>query len=131
MGVPLTVLEGFRERSFGAWEGLTSEEAGLSTPQAFRHFQESDGQTAPPGGESVDEVRGRVQAAWAGWVRGAVGGQRLLVTHAGVMRVLLMDLIGLPAHHAWRIALPEAAHFQVSLLEGHPPVLLNLNSCAV
>ena len=60
----------------------------------------------------------------------ARGGHRLLVTHAGVMRALLMDLVGLDPAHAYRIALPETAHFQVSILAGEAPVLLNLNSCA-
>jgi hypothetical protein len=46
------------------------------------------------------------------------------------MRALLMELVGLEPAHVYRIALPEAAHFQVSVLPGEAPVLLNLNSCA-
>ncbi len=129
-GLPLAVLEGFRERSFGAWEGLSGEEAVRRDPERYRAFQASSGVMAPPGGEAVPELRSRVRVAWDAWLAGAVGGHRLLITHAGVMRALLMELVGLPAGHAWRIALPEAAHFQVSLLAGEPPVLLNLNPCA-
>jgi hypothetical protein len=39
-----------------------------------------------------------------------------------------MELLGLPAAYAYRVALPEAASFQVSLLAGEAPILLSLNS---
>jgi alpha-ribazole phosphatase len=83
-----------------------------------------------PEGESVTDLRKRVRQGWQDWLADAKGGHRLLVTHAGVMRALLMELIGLDPAHAYRIALPEAAHFQVSVLPGEAPVLLNLNPCA-
>lgn len=126
-GLPLNVVDGFRERAFGAWEGLTPQEAATRDPDRFRRFQASAGVEAPPGGEGVEALRLRVRSAWDAWLADAGGGHRLLVTHAGVMRALLMELAGLSPDHAWRIALPEAASFQVSVLTGHPPVLLNLN----
>lgn len=129
-GAALEVIEAFRERSFGAWEGLTPAQAALADPERQRLFQASAGTLAPPGGESVAQLRARVEAGWTTWLHAAGGGHRLLVTHAGVMRALLMHLLGLPATHAYRIALPEAAYFQVSILAGEAPVLLRLNSCA-
>ena len=126
-GLPLVLLDGFRERAFGSWEGMSMEEAAQGDTAAYRQYQASGGVTATPGGEDLEALRRRVRAAWDAWLGDANGGHRLLVTHAGVMRVLLMDLLGLPPTHAWRIALPEAAHFQVSVLPGHLPVLLNLN----
>jgi broad specificity phosphatase PhoE len=128
--VPLHVVDGFRELSFGAWEGLTSAEAASLDPEGYRQFRDSMGRVAPPGGESVQALRERVLQAWEAWLGNAQGGHRLLVTHAGVMRALLMELAGLPTSHAWRVALPEAAHFQVSLMAGEAPILLNLNPCA-
>lgn len=126
--VPLTLLEGFREMAFGAWEGLTPDEAAARDPALYARFRKHS--AAAPGGESLADLRARVTTAWQTWLAGADGGHRLLITHAGVMRALLMDLIGLPEAHLWRIALPECAHFRVSLLAGHAPVLLQLNPCA-
>ena len=128
--VPLHVADGFRELSFGAWEGMTAMEAAHQDPEGYRRFRDSDGQVAPPGGESVPALRARVRASWGAWLGDPKGGHKLLVTHAGVMRALLMELVGLPPSHAWRVVLPEAAHFQVSLLAGEAPILLNLNPCA-
>jgi alpha-ribazole phosphatase len=129
-GTPLQVIDAMSELSFGAWEGLTPDAAAQLDPQLHALFRVTAGNVAPPGGETALQLQSRVVAAWDAWLQGSGGGQRLLVTHAGVMRTLLMHLIGLPHAHAWRIALPEAAHFQVSLLAGEAPILLNLNACA-
>ena len=129
-GAKLQVMQSMREMGFGDWEGLTPEEAAQRDPEAHALFRASAGGVAPPGGETVAQLQARVAAGWDDWLADACGGHRLLLTHAGVMRALLMHLFGLPQAHAYRIALPEAAHFQVSLLAGEAPVLLNLNSCA-
>lgn len=129
-GVPLQVLEAFREMSFGDWEGLTPGEVAERDPDAHRRFRESAGVCAPPGGESVGQLRERVRAGWMTWMADADGGHRLLVTHAGVMRALLMELCELPPAMIHRLALPETASFRLSWLPGSAPVLLNLNPCA-
>lgn len=127
-GVPLHVSPAFQEIAFGEWEGLTPEQAARRNPVEHALFRASAGSVAAPGGENLVEVRQRVRAGWEAWLADAQGGQRLLVTHAGVMRALLIELLGMPASHIYRIALPEAAHFQVSLLAGEAPVLLSLNA---
>ncbi len=123
----LGVEADFRERAFGAWEGLSLAQARARDAAHFQRFRELG--AAPPGGESVAAMQARVLAAWAAWLADAGGGHRLLITHAGVMRVLLMELLGLAYSHVWRIALPPAGHFQVSVLPGEAPVLLALNPC--
>jgi broad specificity phosphatase PhoE len=128
--VRLDVIESFREMAFGDWEGMTPDAAARLNPELHRLFCASPGSVAPPGGESVPQLQARVGAAWDAWLHDSAGGHRLLITHAGVMRALLMQLLGLPLAHAYRIALPEAAHFQVSVMAGEAPVLLALNSCA-
>lgn len=128
--VPLDVEPGFMELGFGEWEELPAEAVMARSPEAFAALRRGDDAAGAPGGETLGDFRRRVRAAWSGWLAGADGGHRLLVTHAGVMRVLLEHLLGLPAEGFYRIALPEAAHFQVSILPGHDPVLLRLNACA-
>jgi alpha-ribazole phosphatase len=133
-GLPLHVSPAFQEMAFGEWEGLTPEEAARRNPVEYPLFCASAGTVAAPGGEGLDELRQRVRTGWEKWLAQcpteAEGGQCLLITHAGVMRALLIELLGLPVSHVYRIALPEAAHFRVSLLAGAAPILLSLNSCA-
>lgn len=133
-GLPLRVSPAFQEIAFGEWEGLTPDEAARRNPIEHARFRESAASSATsaaaPGGENLMELCDRVRAGWEAWLADSRGGRRLLVTHAGVMRALLIELLGLPASHVYRIALPDAAHFQVSLLAGEAPILLSLNSCA-
>lgn len=128
--LPLDVLDSMREMHFGAWEGLTPEEAARLDPTHHELFRGTAGKVGAPEGESITDLVRRVSRGWEDWLAGSQGGHRLLVTHAGVMRALLIDVIGLDPAHVYRVALPEAAHFQVSVLVGAAPVLLNLNSCA-
>ncbi len=127
-GVPLLVSPAFQEIAFGAWEGLTPEEAARRDPRQHAAFRA--GALAAPGGETLDALRTRVGTGWAAWLAGARGGRRLLVTHAGVMRALLIEWLGLPPGHVYRVALPEAAQYQVSVLAGEAPILLSLNAGA-
>lgn len=124
----LEIIEDFREMAFGAWEGKTPAEAAHEDPDLHRAFRASAGAVPPPGGESVLQLRERVAQAWDHWLRDADGGHRLLLTHAGVMRALCMHWLDISPAHAWRIALPEGAHVQVSVLAGQPPMLLTLNA---
>lgn len=130
LACPLEVHEAFSEMRFGGWEGLTPDEAAVRDPGQHGAFRTGDDQVAAPGGESLAGLRARVRRGWASWLADARGGHRLLVTHAGVMRALLVELAGLDPARIYRVALPEAAHFQVSVLAGESPVLLNLNPCA-
>lgn len=124
------VLPDMRELDFGEWEGLTSAQAAERDAEAYERFQLRADSASAPGGETLGAFRKRVLAAWQAWLADADGGHRLLVVHAGVMRILLQHLLDLPAQSLYRVALPEAAHFQVSLLAGEAPVLMKLNACA-
>lgn len=129
-GVACRILDDMREMDFGTWEGLTGAQAAERDAAAYDRFCARADSASAPGGETLGDFRRRVLAAWAAWLAAADGGHRLLVTHAGAMRVLLQHVLDLPASALYRVALPEAAHFQVSLLAGEAPILMKLNACA-
>lgn len=126
-GIACQVLADLRELDFGDWEGLSGAEVAERDPVAYQKFRSRMDDCAAPGGERIVDFRLRVLAAWQAWLADASGGQRLLITHAGVMRILLQHLLDLPSVNLYRLALPEAAQFQVSHLAGEAPVLLSLN----
>lgn len=133
-GIVPVVMEDFCEMDFGDWEEKTLQGAQALTPELFERFRSNPEGLSPPGGEPFDVFRNRVASAFKEWLDNADGGHRLLVTHAGVMRILLIEHLGLPVCNLYRIALPNAASFQLSVLPGHPPCLLNLNnglSCSI
>ena len=125
--LPLQVLPPFSELAFGAWEGLTPEEAAARYPVEYRAFHATHGEHAPPNGESLAQFRARIDRGWHEWLTQDAGAKRLLVTHAGVMRALLMELFGFTPAQAFQVALPEAASLRISWLHGQSPFLLSIN----
>lgn len=125
--LPLQLLPCFRELDFGDWEGLTPAEAAVRNPNEYAAFSASQGVVAPPNGEALAAFRSRIAQGWQDWLQQDLGAQRLLITHAGVMRALLMELFGFTPAQAFQIALPEAACLRISHLPGHAPFLLSLN----
>lgn len=126
-GAPLQVLPAFSELSFGDWEGLTPDEAAARDPELHQAFHASFGEHAPPNGEALTALRARVVQGWQQWITQDIGANRLLVTHAGVMRALLIELFAYTPAQVFQIAMPEAACMRISWLAGHPPFLLSLN----
>lgn len=90
-GTAQTAVPGLRETDFGAFEGHTYEE--LKDSPAYQAWLDSAGQAAPPGGESREQVRRRVLAAFRTVTAGHAPGERLaLVVHGGTIMTLLEAL---------------------------------------
>jgi probable phosphoglycerate mutase len=96
-----------RERRFGVFEGLTRDECAVRYPDAWRAWQAQRG--APPGGEERPLAVARLAGALAR-IAAAGGGPALVVSHGGVMRLWLMDLLGAPV--------PLIANGETYLVEG-------------
>lgn len=111
-GCDVTVLEDLQEIDFGLAEGLTYAEIGA---RELRIQYTGSGPIAP-GGETAEAFDARVRR-----VREVVcaGPERsVVVTHGGVMRRLLMQLLDLPAECGWRFGLPNATVAVVRIAEG-------------
>lgn len=80
-----------RERSYGAFEGLTREECATRYPDAWRDWVAQIG--APPGAEGRDDAAARLRDA-LGRIAAGDGGPVLVISHGGVMRLWLMTLLG-------------------------------------
>ena len=63
--VPITLLPALREQNVGDMEGLTWEEMEQLHPELLDGFLHRWFDTTPPGGESGQEMEGRVSAALA------------------------------------------------------------------
>lgn len=125
--LPMDLHAGLAELDFGDWDGLTPAEAAARAPELFARFQADPSGLAPPQGEPFDDFRRRVLSAFVQLTAQPAAGHQLMVTHAGVMRVLLSHVLDVDWRAVSRIALPPGGWFCVSLLQGCPPYLLQLN----
>ena len=103
---PITVepLAGLREINLGSWEGMTFRRVRDHWPDDFRRRGTELARFRPPGGgESFLDLQRRVVPVFEKAVDQA-GGNLLMVAHAGVNRLILCHLLGMPPQHLFRIA---------------------------
>lgn len=90
---PASIAEDHRwqELDFGDWEGLSWQQIGQDNVESWQQnllgFQF-------PNGESALQMQQRVLSAWRDWLRQRTGG--VLVTHLGVIRMLLGQVLQIP-----------------------------------
>jgi len=98
----VTPLTAMREVSMGLWEGLSMEEARRRFPEEYESRGAGPASHRPPGGESFTDVRDRVLPLFETLLR-VNDGPMLLVGHAGVNRVILCHLLGMPLDNLFRL----------------------------
>lgn len=129
--LPLTIESGFREIDFGEWEGRLVADVWRDDRERVENFFADPAQASPPGGEHVNDVVTRVAGAWSELMSKHAGEHLLLVSHGGVMRILISYLLGMPLASISRLHVPYACMARLSVIhrdEGQFPVLVSLNS---
>lgn len=108
LGLPLAIEPRIRELGFGEWEGCTAEELLAHDPQRLQRFWQDPLSHTPPGAEPLTAFRARVLAAWEEWLGGHAGSHLLVITHAGVIRLLVSHVLDMPLDRLFRIQVPNA-----------------------
>lgn len=103
VGAAYTPLRELRERSVGAWEGLTAEEIKGRYPSEYTAWRADLLNYRPPGGECLLDVTARVLPALRRLVAAHPGQEIAMLLHGGVNRVILADALGLPPLNLFRI----------------------------
>ncbi len=88
------------ELDYGAWTGRTLAGIAETEPEALRLWL-GDPQANPHGGESIAALQDRA----ACWLQGraATGGHTVAVTHAPVIRALVVAVLEAPPASFWKI----------------------------
>ncbi|HEX9020182.1 MAG TPA: histidine phosphatase family protein [Nitrospirota bacterium] len=103
VGAAYTPLRELRERSVGAWEGLTAEEIRGRFPAEYAAWRTDLLNYRPPGGECLLDVENRILPAFHRLVASHQGREIAMLLHGGVNRVILADALGLPPLNLFRI----------------------------
>ncbi|WP_260961165.1 alpha-ribazole phosphatase family protein [Pseudomonas citri] len=121
LGVPVHQDKDLQELHFGAWEGRSAAALMDSDAEALGRFWADPYSFTPPDGEPVLAFSNRVLAA-VERLHVAYAGQRvLLVSHGGVMRLLLARARGLPREQLLNVEVGHGALFSLRVSSG--PVL--------
>jgi len=117
-GLRVEVRRELRERRFGDWQGKTWDEIKAAWPDLFERYRNDFlSVAAPGGGETYLQVRDRVMPLVGEMVGDGEGRQVAAVAHAGLMRVILAEALGMPLANLFRIWLDPAS---LSIVEYHP-----------
>jgi probable phosphoglycerate mutase len=95
-------VPGLREIHLGSWENKPLAEIRDSFHDQWRARGEDLAGFRPPGGESFNDLQGRVVPIVNG-IMAAAAGDVLAVAHAGVNRVLLCTVLGIPLARLFNI----------------------------
>ena len=91
------------EMGFGAWEGLTRDEAAAADPELYRRWRATPSAATPPGGEALLAVQARARAVIDQLQAEHADGTVALVTHAIVVRLIVLGALGLDADRLWSV----------------------------
>lgn len=109
---PLRPLDGLKELGQGEWEGRTHAEVAERWPDELAAWRRDPLANHAPGGESLREGMDRVRAARSTVLAGDPGGSdgwTVVVAHDGILRLLLLDLLGIGIEHFWSFPLTLAS----------------------
>jgi alpha-ribazole phosphatase len=125
LNLPVHLDKDLQELHFGAWEGQSAAALMETDADALGLFWADPYSFTPPQGEPVSDFSTRVLAAVAGLHSAYAGERILLISHGGVMRLLLAQARGLPREQLLNVEVGHGALFALTveadglLKEGH------------
>lgn len=113
--IDLAVIEQWQEIDYGDWDGMPLSEWRQQAAGQFKEFRKDLSKLVPPNGEDYLSFRDRVLAAWQALTELEDGSHVLLVTHGGVLRVVLPTVLGMELNRSNPLHIPFACFSRVSL----------------
>ncbi|WP_282411201.1 alpha-ribazole phosphatase family protein [Pseudomonas sp. PS02303] len=116
--LPVHLDKDLQELHFGAWEGQSAAALMETDAEGLGLFWADPYAFTPPGGEPVEDFSTRVLAAVARLHAAYAGERILLISHGGVMRLLLAQARGLPREQLLNVEVGHGSLFSLSVESG-------------
>lgn len=103
--LPVETDDRLLEINHGVWEGCLADEIQQQYPAEFALWHSEPQRVTMPGagGESLEDVRRRVRAAFDDYAVRFAGKTVLVAAHDAVNKAIICDLLGLDMSHFWQI----------------------------
>ncbi len=108
-GVRVEVRRSLREMDFGRWEGLSWDEVADRFPRAAKRWLSARSAPTVPGGEPLSRFKRRTLVELKRIIRANAGRSVAVVTHAGVMRVVVAAALEIPDRNLFCVSQPPGA----------------------
>lgn len=126
-GLNVEPSDGLSEIDYGEWVNLTFAELTEKHSETWRRYREDPNDLVLPGGESMPQVVGRVGELLSTVRSRFAEGRVALVSHADVIKLALIDLIGLDVKHILRLSIDNCSMLMVRFLPDTGPKLILYN----
>lgn len=107
-GAPVVVHDALLDGALGEWTGQHPTDIENRWPAEFAHWR-SDPDAPPPGGESFNQIRARIDPLLRELVGQYRGRTVVLVTHAATSKMILLTALDVPSHAAYRLRIDTAS----------------------
>ena len=116
--LPVTLEKDLQELHFGAWEGQSAAALMETDAEGLGLFWADPYRFTPPEGEPVSAFSDRVLGAVARLHQAYAGERVLLISHGGVMRLLLAQARGLPREQLLNVEVGHGGLFSLHVNAG-------------
>lgn len=113
----LRILHGLNNVDYGAWEGLTAEEASMYSPEAFQLYRTDPDRAVCPAGERLTDAQNRMVEAISLIGSRHAGEKVAAVTHAVMIRLLVARLTPMIGEQ-WRIPVGRGSLTSLTVEDG-------------
>lgn len=120
LSLPSQTLDGLRERSFGIWDGLTTEEIKTKHAAEWSGWKNDLLNFTPTGGESLVGFSKRVDQTVQTLLSRHAGQTILVVTHVGPIRSIVAAALGMPLENLKRLVVGSCSTTQIEYTASWP-----------
>ena len=128
-GLPVYEDVRLKEVGFGVWEGHTALELDAADPGAVARFHADPVRNRPARAEPLEAFAARVAEAWRDWTEPARREPTLVVTHAGVVRAVMAEVLGIPLERLYRLQVANAGLTRIRLSDDRPATVMFHGGC--
>lgn len=111
----LLVNDDLQETDFGDWEGLCPKDILEEDGAELNAWWKAPTRVIPPNGEAFLDFRSRVLKAFVEIVDTNGGENLLIIAHAGVIRVIMMHILGMQDENLFRLNVDYASMTKIRI----------------
>ena len=113
--IVLEISREIQEIDFGLWEGQSPEDIMQKDAENLKKWWKYPTKITPPEGEDFHDFQARVLKSLKQIIQDNKGKKVLLITHSGVIRVILMHALGMHCENMFRLNVEHASFSRLHL----------------
>lgn len=103
--IPVCSYPELADMHFGEWEGKTPASIMEQNPTILARWWRNPACLTPPEGEAFNKFQARVLPVWERLVRDHKGKRVVLIAQPGVIRLIIMQILGMPTRHFFSLTI--------------------------